>query len=127
MSSRYKKIKEAMPLSAAKIESDGSQASGRTEVFCLLLPSPSVSEGSEVSFFVHLLQSQREAESLSSSISFNLRRKRSFFLLRSPSISERSRVSFFVDSLQSQKEEESLSSPISFNLRGKQSMQNLNK
>lgn len=77
MSSRYKKIKEAMPLSAAKIESDGSQASGRTEVFCLLRQSPSVSEGSEVSFFVNPLQSQKEAESLPSPISFSLRGKQS--------------------------------------------------
>ena len=122
MSSRYKKIKEAMPLSAAKIESDGSQASGRTEVFCLFRRSPSISEGSRVSFFFHLLQSQREAKFLPSPISFNLRGKKSLFLLLSPSISEGSRVSFFFYPLQSQKEAESLPSPISFNLRGKQSM-----
>ena len=122
MSSRYKKIKEAMPLSAAKIESDGSQASGRTEVFCLFRPSPSISEGSEVSFFFHLLQSQREAKSLSSPISFNLRGKQSLFLRQSPSISDGSEVSFFFHLLQSQREEESLSSPIPFNLRWKRSL-----
>ena len=122
MSSRYKKIKEAMPLSAAKIESDGSQASGLAEVFCFLRQSPSISERSKVSSFVHLLQSQREAEFLSSSISFNLRGKRSLFLLPSPSISEGSRASFFVDLLQSQKEAKFLSSSISFNLRGKKSL-----